>query len=122
MINFIFLQNKIIRHFKLQEKVDVVITDAPLILSWYYGEKLSDSFKNVIKETFNQYDNYNYFLKRTHKYEEIGRTQTEEEANKVGEDIEKTLLLNNINYKTYYTNNNLLNDILKDIYKDLKIN
>lgn len=60
-------------------KVDVIITDAPIILKLFYMPKAYD-FSELVLKVFNQYSNLNFFLKRVKPYSSAGRTQTEAEA------------------------------------------
>lgn len=108
------------RQFKLQNKVDVIITDAPLILSLYYGKHLSDSFRSLVIDEFNKYDNLNYFLNRKHKYEEVGRIQKENEANEICNDLEYILNNNNIPFKSLNTNEDFIESIISDFFKKIK--
>ena len=87
------------------DKVDYVITDAPLILSLYYLDKSNTplSFAPFIKDVVSQYDNDYFFIKRTHKYESIGRYQTEEEAKIISKDLLNLLIENNINFTNLYS-------------------
>lgn len=98
-------QNHKLLMIKNNEKCpDFVITDSPLILSNIYGEinnTISDAFKTVVLDTFNSYNNINYFIERGDdvKYEVNGRIQSEEEAKKIDEKVIKYLLENNINFE-----------------------
>ena len=72
------------RMWRVSRKCDIVVTDSPLILSLYYGSKCnppcSDTFRKLVTEEFNKYDNINIVLKRANDYNPIGRMQTEDEA------------------------------------------
>ena len=48
---------------RLAGKVDVIVTDAPIMLSALYNEDelLGDNFNNVVMRVFNSYENRNYF-------------------------------------------------------------
>lgn len=83
------------------DQVDVVVTDSPIALSIIYnnGLRLVASFNNMVLETFNSYNNWNYLLARTKPYNPIGRNQTEAESDNIGKDIEKMLCDNCIPYK-----------------------
>lgn len=84
---------------RLIGKVDVIITDSPLLFSIIYKpEHLSDNFSKLVLEVFNQFNSMNYFLKRLKSYNPKGRIQTEEEAVLVDEKILKYLNENNIWY------------------------
>ncbi|KKN07913.1 hypothetical protein LCGC14_1061990 [marine sediment metagenome] len=60
--------------------VQVVVTDCPLLLSIVYGENESDTFKQMVVETFMQYNNTVVFLNRIKDYDPQGRFQTHEQA------------------------------------------
>lgn len=72
---------------RLEGKVDVAVTDCPLILSAVYNQKYlsknSDydiALEKLILEQFNIYNNKVYFIERTKKYNPSGRNQSEDEA------------------------------------------
>lgn len=108
------------RQFKLQNKVDVIITDAPLILSLYYGKHLSDSFRQLVMEEFNKYDNMIYYLNRKHKYESIGRLQDENASNNISKDLITILNDYNIPFKSLDTDIDFVEIMLHDIFKKIK--
>ena len=62
------------------KKVEVIITDSPLLLSVIYNKNYPQSFNRFVSDVFNNYYNVNYFLTREKKYNPNGRSQTEEEA------------------------------------------
>lgn len=84
------------------DKVDVVITDSPLLLSVIYNNDpvLGEDFNNVVRKVMNSYDCKNYFLVRTKAYNPIGRFQTEEESDKIADEIHDLLDRENLNYTT----------------------
>ena len=71
------------------DKVDVVITDSPLLLSVVYNNDpvLGEDFNNVVRKVMNNYNCKNYFLVRTKVYNPVGRFQTEEESDAIADDI-----------------------------------
>lgn len=68
----------------LRDKVDYIITDAPLLLSCIYApnDALKSALETYIWGMFNRFDNVNIVLKRdlTTPYQQYGREQTEVEA------------------------------------------
>lgn len=86
----------------LKNNVDIIITDSPLLLCGLYmkEEKLYNSFFNLVYDTFNEFDNYNFLLKRNHNYVQEGRYQTESEALEVRDSLMAELK----HYKVKYTN------------------
>ena len=74
--------------WRLQGKVDVVICDSPLPLCIYYSnEDTPKQFGSLVMEAFDQFQNTNVVCERTFAYQQAGRYQDEEEANKVHADI-----------------------------------
>ena len=78
-------QNKQLR--QLNGKVDYIITDSPSVQCVAYVETEPKIYPQMALDYFNQYDNLNFFLTRTHKYQPSGRNQTEEQAAQVGDMI-----------------------------------
>ena len=76
------------RIFRLKDKVDVVITDSPILLSIIYDKTGNKYFSDLVLNQFNNFDNINYFIERTTVYNPKGRLQTEDEA----KEIDKVLL------------------------------
>lgn len=71
------------------DKVDVVITDSPLLLSLIYNNDpvLGEEFNEVVRKVMNNYDCKNYYLSRTKEYNPVGRFQTEEESDAIADEI-----------------------------------
>lgn len=79
--------------WRLLNKVDVVITDSPLMLSVIYiPEDYSDNFIKNVVDTTNSVCNLNILLHRGDKYNENGRYQNKKEAEEVDYNIKKMLL------------------------------
>lgn len=100
-------QNKLLN--QVNTKVDYIVTDSPSVQCIAYDEKEPKVFKQMALDYFNQYDNLNIFLERTHKYQPSGRNQTEEQAAVVGDKIKNMLDELGICYKTLYANTALEN-------------
>ncbi len=77
----------------LKDKVDIVITDSPVILGIQYAPAWLDkeSFKDILMNSTDQFDNKWFFINRVREYDPKGRTQTEEESNKIREDLIKLI-------------------------------
>lgn len=77
------------QHYKLRQlagKVDVIITDSPLLLTLFYTENdptLGKPFDDLVRHAFACYENLNFFLYRTKPYMRAGRLQTEEESDRI---------------------------------------
>ena len=110
---FIFGQ-QLHRIWRLNNKVQFIICDSPILLSIIYSKENSDLFERFIVEQYNKYNNINFILDRTVKYNVIGRNETEEEAIKLDNNLVHIMDKYNINY-TLVTGDskNKVNKILK---------
>ena len=110
---FIFGQ-QLHRIWRLNNKVQFIICDSPILLSIIYSKENSDLFERFIGEQYNKYNNINFILDRTVKYDVIGRNETEEEAIKLDNNLVHIMNKYNINY-TLVTGDskNKVNKILK---------
>lgn len=87
------------RIFRLNNRVKVIITDSPLAQSIFYDSSKSLEFKKLVLDIFNSYNNMNYYVNRKKAYNPNGRNQTEDESNKIAEDLRGLLDSNGIPYK-----------------------
>lgn len=108
-------QNRI---WRLNGKVDVIITDSPLLNSIIYDDTKNPHLYNLIISEFNKLNTLNYYITRTLKYEENGRVQTYEQAIEKDNFYKRILLENNIKYKESTPNS--LSEIILDIENKLK--
>lgn len=78
---------------RCRDKVDVLVTDSPLLLSAFYNEDptLGEEFNKVVRNVFDSYDNINFLLDRVKPYNPVGRNQTEEESDALREPMLKML-------------------------------
>lgn len=86
------------RMFTVKDKVDILVTDSPILLSLIYGVNLSSAFETLVLEEFHKFDNINILLKRVKRYQPVGRLQTEDEAKKVDIIVKELLDKYNIPY------------------------
>ena len=100
------------RLFRVNGKVDIIVTDRPLLLTNAYNQDDKELCSLCLK-TFNQYNNLNFLLKRETVYQENGRNQSEEEAIQIDKITQDLLESNEINY--YIVNNNDLTNIIEVI-------
>lgn len=92
------------QYFKISrcaDKVDVIITDSPLLLSIIYNDNpiLGDSFNETVKNVFSSFNSMNYILTREKEYNPIGRNQTEDEAKEVDIQVRELLDSEKIAYE-----------------------
>jgi nicotinamide riboside kinase len=86
--------------YRLRNKVDMIITDAPLFNSIVYsgkGEEHKD-FHNYVYSVFSRYDNLNIYLERETVYQQDGRYQDEKGAKMVDEEVLKLFRYFNVKY------------------------
>ena len=76
---------------RLVGKVDVIVTDSPLLLSTIYieGTDTCKSLITYIEDTVKCYDNDYYYLRRNHPYQQLGRIHTEEESEIIGAKLDE---------------------------------
>ena len=84
---------------RMENEVDIVITDSPLLLSAFYNTNpvLGESFNDVVANVFHSY-NINYLLTRVKPYHAKGRLQTEEESDALAEPMKQLLDKYNVSY------------------------
>ena len=103
---------------RVKDKVDVIITDSPLILSALYNndETLGDLFNQVVVQKFKSYNNYNILLTREHNYVNDGRFQNEEQSKQLKINLVNLLKNYNIDYvvrkSTKEEYDNIINEVI----------
>lgn len=100
--NYIFGKQSF-RLSRCKGKVDVIVTDSPILLSVIYdgdneNTEKHNNFVNYVFNVFDSFTNKNYFLKRVKPYNPNGRFQTEEEAGEIGCEIKDMLDKYVVNY------------------------
>jgi thymidylate kinase len=114
----------------IDNKLDFIITDSPLILCHFYGMKF-DKFEQLTNTSLSMLKNHHqycieagykvdhFLLKRTARYSPAGRYQTEEQAKEI--DLELLQMLEEMKVK-YHTVDADLNCVLNiiNILKDDK--
>ena len=105
------------RIFRLMDKVDVIVTDSPILLSAHYGNSMSKAFKDLVLEKHFELNSYNIFLKRDVDidYKEEGRLHALDEAISIDREVELLLKENDISYDDAYVGPRVVEDILYHI-------
>lgn len=104
------------RLFRLNNKVDFIVTDAPLLQKLYYMPVEFD-FSDLVIDVYNQYKNINFFLERKWwDFESNGRKQTEEESNNIKESMLSKLNNYNINYEFINSKSSTDEDIVRILH------
>ncbi len=88
---------------RVQDKVDVVITDSPILLSSFYAndDVLGEEFDTLCTKVFNSYDSMNVFIDRVKPYNHAGRFQNEAESDELAKKMLTFLDNHNVAYKHY---------------------
>lgn len=88
--------------FCLQGEVEVIVTDAPLLLFPSYDKTNCPYLKGLVFCEYNKFDNLLYLIERDLNvpYETAGRYQDLDGAKAVDADIKTFLSENNVTYKT----------------------
>ena len=79
------------RLWRLKGKVEVIITDSPILLSIYYGSRMKQSFKILVQEQHGLYNNMNFYLTRNNPYQPEGRLQDEVGAKEIDQSVKQML-------------------------------
>ena len=112
------------RMSRLQDKVDVAITDCPLLLSSFYNKgeyPFDEYFDDFVLRVFNGYNNMNYFILRDKPYNPKGRFQTEEESNEVSNLLLEFLHEKKIDFNILKGNKEKFDFIVKEIIYKIKL-
>lgn len=106
--------------WRLKDKVNVIITDSPLLVSIYYNKDYSNYFDKLVLEQYNRFNNKLFFIERNDSYQTEGRIQTKEEAEKIDKEIKDILQNNSIDY-TSVKNENAVEEIVKIVRTLFKV-
>jgi hypothetical protein len=120
--------NQFERIDRLIGKVDVVVTDSPLLLSTMFKNHrifeypfINDTFDKLVLQVNNIYNNLNYFIKRTVPFNPVGRIEKSvEEAIENDNKIKKVLLDNSISFKSITNSEENIQYVMDDIMRKLK--
>ena len=87
---------------RLIGKVDVIVTDSPLLLQVAYIKENKPEFERMAVQAHSEYNNFNLFINRGRAYEQEGRIHSLIESQKIDEDIKDILSRNSIYFGNYY--------------------
>ena len=105
----------------LNDKVDVIITDSPILLSSIYNKEDSKYFDDLIIEQFHKFNNLNYYVVRDESFDMTGRIHNYEESLEKDNQIKALLNKYDILYKMVYKHNSvdtIVNDVMKILNLD----
>jgi ABC-type oligopeptide transport system ATPase subunit len=109
------------KFWRLKGKVDIIVNDSPLLLSFVYGEKKPKCFYDLVLHDFNEYDNMNFFIKRSNTYNQNGRNENEEGAIIVDNQIKDVLKKLNIEHQMIFNNSSTINSVCNQVLEILNI-
>ena len=101
--------------FRLNGKVDVIITDSPLLISILYNKTPSEYFDKLVLEQYHTFNNLLFFINRAENYQTEGRLQTKDESMVLDYTMKHILLTNDIEYDEVSCENAV--DYIVDIVK-----
>lgn len=102
-------------------KVDVVITDSPVLLAGFYADKYSNGsppfeFRHcVIAAERALRPSMNYYLHRVKQYNPAGRNQTAEESDVIALEIENYLAGADVSYTILKGNESAVATVVEDV-------
>lgn len=107
------------RQFRLNGKVDVMITDSPILLSSVYQEPLDELFHAMVMREFKKYNNLNFYIKRVKPYLRIGRAESFNGAKKIDVKVQTLLMDEQVQYEERFGDNETVNHITGLVLKQL---
>ncbi len=110
------------RMWRCHDKVDIIITDSPLIQYLAYSAHMSDSFKSLVIEEFNQYNNLNVFLQRNPdvEFQQIGRNHNLEQAEAIDQTVIELITKNSTSIFRIPVGDNTVTNIIEEM-KNLRL-
>lgn len=111
------------RIYRLNGKVDVVITDSPLLNSIIYDETDNQELKALVLSEFKKLNTVNFYVDRTFEYIQNGRVQDYDEALEKDRSYKQLLDENGISYMKVQSGNKSLSLIIEEIlgkWKDIQ--
>jgi hypothetical protein len=100
---------------RLLGKVDIIVTDSPLLLSSIYNQTYGHLFDATVFNIWDKMDNMNYLLRRTKKYVGVGRNQSENESDLLHVAIKSYLVENEVSFNEVEGNEHGLNEVFHDL-------
>lgn len=98
----IILKEQLKRQDRYLGKVDIIVTDAPILLNTAYLKEKENTYIEMVKNLYSQYENFNFFVNRDGNYVQEGRIQNQEESIQKDNEIKEILKENNLFYGTFF--------------------
>lgn len=121
---YIFAKQARKERIYIEQNLDFIITDSPLILTHFYGMKY-DSMEQKYNTSLNMLKNHHgfckdnnykidhFFINRVKQYNPAGRNQDEITAKEFDKGIKQLLITNNIKYKEINGDETAVDQILE---------
>jgi hypothetical protein len=104
---------------RLEGKNEFAVTDCPLLLIGYYTpEEYIPGFSEFVKNLYNRYNNINYFILRKHNFEKEKRIHSEEQSNKIAEELLEMLNNYKIPFKVFNSCHEISALIIEDMVRE----
>jgi len=107
------------RLYRLNGKVDVVITDSPLLNSIIYDDSKNPELWSLVLSEFKKLNTLNYFVQRNFEYDQNGRVQDYEGALEKDNFYTRLLEENKISYTNINPGNDNLSNVIDDVLNKL---
>lgn len=107
---------------RVKDKVDVVVTDSPIILSCFYGENdpiLGEEFNAFVKKVSASFCSLDAFIDRVKPYNPVGRFQTEEQSDDISQKLQDLLASYGVQLQHYPGDLNGYDKLVEDTIKML---
>lgn len=102
-------------------KVQLVITDSPVLFSLVYGASYPRAFHILVEDERSKMENIDILLTRVKPYESAGRVHNEKEAKVLDGTMKQMLDEEGITYHTVIANNDAVWDIVQKVLPDLVV-
>lgn len=90
------------RIFRVRDKVEVVVTDSPLLMSLYYGKNNTFiSFHDLVRDVYYSMNSLDVFLRRKKPFNPKGRIHTLSESKEIDSYLLDMLEEEHIDFLTY---------------------
>ena len=104
---------------RLDGKVDVIVTDSPLLLSLIYGKAEPVEFRDLVCRMNSGFRSVDFLLRRHKKFNHIGRIHTLEQSAEIDEEIAGLLRCHGIKHEVIDADVNAVSTIIKKVMKEL---
>jgi len=106
---------------RLNGKVDVVVTDSPILLSGFYNsdDVIDAELDAIVGKAFDTYKNFNVYVERTKPYNPVGRLHSEAESDEIDVRLTEFLIKHGVTCRYYSGTQEGYDVLVSDILKEL---